>query len=123
MSRASKTITLVLMGSAAGLFGYNALHRTPVASEEERAEGGDFDGSESFDDDGDGTTRPAGSSRSYHSTGSHHSVWSGSTGGSSGDYRRSSSSGSGGSSSPSAGQGSHTSRGGFGSTGHASAGS
>ena len=112
MSRASKAITLVLMGSAAGLFGYNALHRSPSPSESPeagRAEDGDFDPSDdSVDSDGDATTRPAGSS---HSTGSHgsHSGSSGfyarHSGGSSRDYNRNSSPGSSGSSGSSAGQG------------------
>jgi hypothetical protein len=126
MSKASKAVTLVLIGSAASLIGYNALsHHGPPA------DGTDASGFGDFGPDGDGpdtqpTTGPAGS-RVYHSSGTHSTGYY-PYGSSSSRYRTSSSgwsssgSSSGGSSSGSSGGGSShsssTSRGGFGSTGH-----
>lgn len=131
MSKASTTVTLVLIGSAASLIGYNALthHNRP-------ADGTDVAGFGDFGPDGDGpdtqpTTGPAGvvpvRSRTYrsgstYSSGYHSSGTSSSgyrstpSGSSSGTYRQPSGGSSGGSSSSS--HSSSTSRGGFGSTGH-----
>ena len=133
MNKSSKAITLVLLGSAAALAGYSALDRSGSPPADESAETasdfGDDAGPYPSSQPSGGSTR---TTRSYHSTGTgyHTSSYSSSRyrTGTVGGYRRtgtsswssgSSSSGSSGSSGSSAGVGSHTSRGGFGSSGHA----
>ena len=134
MNRSSKTIMLVLVGSTAALAGFGVLDRARHRGGDDSVQSSDFGPEEeSFVDDGSTqpSTRRSGSRghsivtpgytssryRTYSSTG-YRSTPIGRTGGSSsGNVSGSSSSGS--SSGSSSSHGSGTSRGGFGSSGHA----
>ena len=133
MNRSSKAITLVLVGSTAALAGFGVLNRATHRAGDDSVQSSDF-GPEEEEFVGDGSTqpstRPGGRSRvhpvvtpgySSNRYRTYRSTPIGRTGGSSGSSGNlhGSSSGSSSSSASSSSHGSGTSRGGFGSSGHA----